>query len=406
MFAIGNMCEVRLVRICSMVRLLWFFCFLTISKCQDWVIEDEGCITPDNQAGNCVLTKDCQPMVNYLRSVRRPIPQRVIERINAYTCSYASNQVWVCCPPGPIVFENNQPTVTTAPAPRPGNQVESPPDVSSHRNYRLLPEECGYLDSGDKIRNGINASLNEFPWMALLSYRSRSGPEFKCGASIINERYILTAAHCISNLNDPLLGVRVGEHNILTRTDCEIQPNGRRKCAGPVQDLAIEEIIPHPRFNATVIYNDIGLLRVSRMNLNVENVRPVCLPIGDSRDAQFRFASVTGWGVTDSGQSSMVLQKVELPIVSLEDCQNIYRSERKAYITYRNLCAGGRDNKDSCPGDSGGPLQAAAYLNDNTRYVQQGVVSFGPRFCGLEGFPGVYTRVAYYMDWILDSMRP
>ncbi|KAJ8960284.1 hypothetical protein NQ318_004009 [Aromia moschata] len=48
-----------------------------------------------------------------------------------------------------------------------------PPDVTRHKNLRLLPEECGLIDIGDKIRNGQNADFNEFPWMALLSYRSR-----------------------------------------------------------------------------------------------------------------------------------------------------------------------------------------------------------------------------------------
>ncbi|XP_074036725.1 phenoloxidase-activating factor 1-like [Leptinotarsa decemlineata] len=401
MFTIGNMCRVRSARTCSLVRLLLWFCFLAISKCQDWVIEDEGCITPDGESGDCTPIRQCQPMVDFLSTAKRPLSNSASKRLNAFTCSFASNQVWVCCPPGPIVIPN-EPVVATPPTVEP---ERPPPDVTQHRNYRMLPQECGYLETGDKIRNGVNASLNEFPWMALLSYRTRQGPQFKCGGTIINERYILTAAHCISKLNDPLLGVRVGEHNILTRTDCEIMVNGQRKCSGPVQDLAIEEILPHPRFNPNVIQNDIGLLRVSRMNLNVENVRPVCLPIDNSRDAKFRYATVTGWGVTDSGQNSMVLQKVELPIVSLEDCRNVYKSEPKANINYLQLCAGGRDKKDSCPGDSGGPLHVAAYINEATRYVQQGVVSFGPRFCGLEGYPGVYTRVAYYMDWILDTIR-
>lgn len=75
-------------------------------------------------------------------------------------------------------------------------------------------------------------------------------------------------------------------------------------------------------------------------------------------------------------------------------------------ITGKQLCAGGSNQKDSCPGDSGGPLHAAAYIFDDIRLVQQAIVSFGPRLCGLEGYPGVYTRVACYMDWILDNMEP
>lgn len=100
------------------------------------------------------------------------------------------------------------------------------------------------------------------------------------------------------------------------------------------------------------------------------------------------------------------MQRVDLPVVSLEACQKTYQAQQNIRLTNKQLCAGGKDQKDSCSGDSGGPLQAAAYINDETRYVQQGVVSFGPRFCGLDDFPGVYTKVAYYMDWILDTIKP
>lgn len=97
---------------------------------------------------------------------------------------------------------------------------------------------------------------------------------------------------------------------------------------------------------------------------------------------------------------------MELPIVDLKHCQDVYKTQPKVHITKKQLCAGGKENKDSCPGDSGGPLQSASFLFDDIRYVQFGVVSFGPKFCGLDGFPGVYTKVSYYMKWILDTIEP
>ncbi|KAJ8965978.1 hypothetical protein NQ314_003806 [Rhamnusium bicolor] len=87
-------------------------------------------------------------------------------------------------------------------------------------------------------------------------------------------------------------------------------------------------------------------------------------------------------------------------------CQDAYKSDPRVQISYKQICAGGKNEKDSCRGDSGGPMQIASYLNEEIRYVQQGVVSFGHRFCGIEGFPGVYTRIAYFMDWILDNIKP
>ncbi|CAH1976814.1 unnamed protein product [Acanthoscelides obtectus] len=132
---------------------------------------------------------------------------------------------------------------------------------------------------------------------------------------------------------------------------------------------------------------------------------PVCLPTGPTVTAKFNHVDVTGWGFTETGRKSQILQKVSLPVVSLEECKRVYNSlQQNLKITYKQLCAGGRNDKDSCSGDSGGPLQVSTFLNDDTRYIQQGIVSFGHRFCGEEGFPGVYTKVAYYMDWVLDTI--
>lgn len=90
-------------------------------------------------------------------------------------------------------------------------------------------------------------------------------------------------------------------------------------------------------------------------------------------------------------------------MVDSEKCSEVYQGKVN---TIKQLCAGGKGAKDSCGGDSGGPLHSAAYLFDDIRYVQYGIVSFGPRFCGSTGFPGVYTKVEYYMKWILDTIKP
>lgn len=105
------------------------------------------------------------------------------------------------------------------------------------------------------------------------------------------------------------------------------------------------------------------------------------------------------------GTNSPILLKVDLPIIPIQKCALIYN--RSVPITEKQLCAGGVDGKDSCSGDSGGPLIFHGQpLTGVLSYIQYGLVSFGPRQCGTRDRPGVYTRVGYYMDWILKSMRP
>lgn len=113
---------------------------------------------------------------------------------------------------------------------------------------------------------------------------------------------------------------------------------------------------------------------------------------------------VTGWGLTEQRISSTVLMKVALPIYPQNECAKTYKNQ--AEIWYKQICVGGDSGKDSCSGDSGGPLVAPAiYQNSQPRYVQYGVVSFGIKLCGTQGFPGVYTRLDYYLDWLLDRIH-
>lgn len=132
-------------------------------------------------------------MLNFIRSRSKPLSSYIKKSLLAYTCSYRNNTVHVCCPSAPIVIteepttrglvmtmrkdESSSPTsvsetlINTETVPV--GKTDSPPDVSSHENLHMLPtDECGYLDNQDKIRNGQMTALNEFPWMALLSYKT------------------------------------------------------------------------------------------------------------------------------------------------------------------------------------------------------------------------------------------
>lgn len=113
---------------------------------------------------------------------------------------------------------------------------------------------------------------------------------------------------------------------------------------------------------------------------------------------------MTGWGKTELGVRSQDLLQVQLSLINTEECAEMYKRITK--IWYKQICAGGKDGKDSCGGDSGGPLQAPGVYKQNLKYIQYGIVSFGPQSCGTSGKPGVYTNIVYYVDWILNTIRP
>lgn len=70
------------------------------------------------------------------------------------------------------------------------------------------------------------------------------------------------------------------------------------------------------------------------------------------------------------------------------------------------LCAGGEKGRDSCRGDSGGPLMTiSADKSGEINWYAAGVVSFGPSPCGMENWPGVYTRVSKYVNWIVSKLK-
>jgi hypothetical protein len=137
----------------------------------EWAIEDDGCRTPDRGVGTCISIQSCKPMMDVLEVVPQPLPPKIVNLLKSYQCGYSGTDPKVCCPKTPIKIDG----VTSMKH----GALPQPPDVSKHRNLNLLPQECGHLDTGDRIINGNKTGLFEFPWMALLSYRTSEWAELR-----------------------------------------------------------------------------------------------------------------------------------------------------------------------------------------------------------------------------------
>ncbi|XP_060534542.1 serine protease grass-like [Cylas formicarius] len=134
------------------------------------------------------------------------------------------------------------------------------------------------------------------------------------------------------------------------------------------------------------------------------NIKPICLPVSEiNDDLTGKSAIVSGRGATEKGYKSPILLKVSVPVLPLSVCLKVY--QQFAPITDQQICAGGYNGRDSCGGDSGGPMKYVGLVDGSPRYIQYGIVSFGPRQCGADGQPGIYTRIGSYIQWILDNME-
>ncbi|XP_043285484.1 melanization protease 1-like [Venturia canescens] len=404
----------------------WILMFLLITPLTR---EIQGyCYTAWGTRGICVNIKSCNPLIRLLQP--RPILPPVLRILRKSQCGFEGLDPKVCCltnahssdleryPLRSISDVSNnahknknhnndyvepttETTTTTTAAPKPLLPIHN------HPNRRLLrDEECGPVYE-NRIYGGNVTSIYEFPWMAMLGYNEGGKTdEFRCGGALISERYVVTAAHCTTELPEGLTlrTIRLGEYDLSSEVDCESWENGRGyNCAAKHQDFGVDRVEVHPEFMRRKLLNDISLVRLSRAaDLRPPSVRPICLPMGDTVFLSNK-VTVTGWGSTEFATRSQRLLKAVLPLVDTEACSEAY-SFRGVKIWEKQICAGGLNGQDSCSGDSGGPLQAPAVYNGQPRYVLYGVVSFGPHGCGVEGYPGVYTSVAHYVRWILDTI--
>ncbi|EDV99246.1 transmembrane protease serine 9 [Drosophila grimshawi] len=235
---------------------------------------------------------------------------------------------------------------------------------------------CG-TPNANRIVGGQQVRFNKYPWTAQL-VKGRHYPRLFCGGSLINDRYVLTAGHCVHGNKDQIT-VR------LLQTD--------RSSRDPGIVRKVVQITLHPSYNPTTIVNDVALLRLESPVPLTGNMRPVCLPdVNHNFDG--KTATVAGWGlVKEGGSTSNYLQEVSVPIITNQQCRS---TRYKNKIVDVMLCAGlvKSGGKDACQGDSGGPL-----IVNEGRFKLAGVVSFGYG-CAQANAPGVYARVSKFVDWI------
>uniref|UniRef100_U5ESH9 CLIP domain-containing serine protease n=1 Tax=Corethrella appendiculata TaxID=1370023 RepID=U5ESH9_9DIPT len=364
--------------------------------------DNSDCRTPHRKPGRCISIKTCYHIVNFLKN--RILTENEMNFMTASQCvGGVGKRPHICCgiADEDKFIESNPDKAQTSTLP-PFN-----PEKVGDGKANILPDplnnECG-VSLGNRIYGGTNTEIDEFPWLALLQYRKSDGSlTFSCGGTVINQRYILTAAHCVTGEILTAVGtlenVRLGEYNTKTEIDC-IDSD----CADPPQDIRVSKAIPHADFSTRMDsenLNDIALVRLSSDIKFNDYVQAICLPHTRYIDARTGdVVYVTGFGRTLNAASSDIKQKLNVTIYDQAECQMKFESGFNRRILNTQLCAGGVFAEDTCRGDSGGPL-----MRQTDAWYLEGIVSYGNK-CGLEGWPGVYTRVSQYMNWIRQKLEP
>ncbi|XP_062547762.1 uncharacterized protein LOC134213137 [Armigeres subalbatus] len=236
--------------------------------------------------------------------------------------------------------------------------------------------------------------LKEFAHMAAIGWTQPNGTiNWMCGGSLVWDNYVLTAAHCATDGDSAPDVARFGDINIFSDEDDQF-----------AQQLRIVEIFRFPQHKFTAFYNDIALLKLETNVTLHPTVCPACLWMDD--DVRFPILEATGWGDTGFAlERTPSLLKVRLKPIDNTECHGIYGTTLRRLregIKDHQLCAGD-EQMDTCPGDSGGPLQARLLHNGKMTPFLVGVTSFGTA-CG-NANPGVYTRVSSFYSWIEDTIR-
>lgn len=262
--------------------------------------------------------------------------------------------------------------------------------------------ECGIENVSPRMINSAKSPDGMFPWLVYIETETvvhddnddddETFVSSSCTGSIISDRHILTAAHCLHD------GQKASDVYVWLFQGC-----GKKRKTGLNKPLKVSRVFKHPRYNPKdegAATDDLAIFELkSPLKFN-KTFMPVCLSqYGFTTTRSIDNLIASGWGKTNPGffsfgrlKDSDCLQHADLDLISDRDCRMYWGSNVDISKT---ICAGGTTN--ICDGDSGGPLMS----RKDGRLYQVGVTSFGREDCGFRtGTPSGFERVSAHIDWI------
>lgn len=237
---------------------------------------------------------------------------------------------------------------------------------------------CGVENVATRIIGGRDVA-NRPPWMVAIVVQGDQGTSF-CGGTLINSRFVMTAAHCVAGLPIHTIGVKLA---VLTLAEM------KSKTSEPVADVILFS------YDRDTGRNDIALIKLAEPMAMDDSVSPVCLP-SDNDNVLQEHHFVTGWGLTSSeGRMSHSLQQVSLPLTPQQICNKLWWD----FDMDSQICAG-LENRSACKGDSGGPLLSRT---SQGKVIQLGITSYSSSRC--DDSPTVFTSVSAFTEAIRSAVK-
>ncbi|XP_036670609.3 brachyurin [Drosophila suzukii] len=250
---------------------------------------------------------------------------------------------------------------------------------------KMLPDGAMAMD---RIFGGDVGNPHCFPYQVGMLLQRPKGL-YWCGGSLISDKHVITAAHCVDMAKRAL--VFLGANEIKNAKE-----KGQVRLMVPSENFQI-----YPTWNPKRLKDDIALVRLPHAVSFNDRIHPIQLPKRhyEYRSFKNKLAIASGWGRYATGVHAIsnVLRYVQLQIIDGRTCKSNFP------LSYRgtNICTSGRNARSTCNGDSGGPL--VLQRRHSKKRVLVGITSFGSIYGCDRGYPAAFTKVASYLDWISDE---